>query len=614
MAGGEQIGVGGIVVTLILICSPFLAAWLFWKLNQRKKSEAYALNSAKREGLQRAVAERENEELKQRVEVLAGFKQLAEDEATLRKQLENELVELKLRLSELDQYQGVVDVQRAMSDLTEVAYANIRRAQAQAREAFAAEKASMAAAREAADRDIRADRAAGVADRQQANKFVQETQAQCLKVLKTAHAEAELVTRAAHDHAQELAGEALTMRDRAREFEIVAAAMKGIIEGYGDAYVVPVHSALDDLALEFGHDEAGQLLAVARARSRSLVTEGKAGLCDYVEPGRRDAAVRFVVEAFNGKADSILSRLKSSNEGALAQELRDAFHLVNYSGAPFRQARVTDAYFQSRLDELRWGSRVQVLRERARDEQRLLREQIKEEQRAVREREKAIKDAEKDRATLESAMVRARAQVAAASEAQRARYELKLKQLEDQLLEAEARGRRAVSMAQQTKAGHVYVISNVGSFGESVFKIGMTRRLDPLDRIRELGDASVPFEFDVHGMIYSDDAPALERALHVKCLNQQMNKVNARKEFFRVSLLDIQRHVEELGLQAVWTVVAAATSYRETLRLEARMRENPELAKLWTERQIAFELSDEAAENQLEQYQSPGVAAVTSVG
>lgn len=84
-------------------------------------------------------------------------------------------------------------------------------------------------------------------------------------------------------------------------------------------------------------------------------------------------------------------------------------------------------------------------------------------------------------------------------------------------------------MAQQTRTGHVYVISNIGSFGEHVFKIGMTRRLEPKDRVRELGDASVPFEFDIHAMIFSDDAPTLKRALHRHFLKQQVNKVNPRK-------------------------------------------------------------------------------------
>ncbi|MES1524119.1 GIY-YIG nuclease family protein, partial [Vibrio cholerae] len=90
------------------------------------------------------------------------------------------------------------------------------------------------------------------------------------------------------------------------------------------------------------------------------------------------------------------------------------------------------------------------------------------------------------------------------------------------------------------KAGHVYVISNIGSFGDNVYKIGMTRRLEPMERVKELGDASVPFSFDVHAMIYSENAPALENELHKKFDFQRLNLINTRKEFFAVTLDEIK--------------------------------------------------------------------------
>lgn len=114
--------------------------------------------------------------------------------------------------------------------------------------------------------------------------------------------------------------------------------------------------------------------------------------------------------------------------------------------------------------------------------------------------------------------------LAKATEEQKQQYQEQLQELTLHLAAAEAKGQRALSMAQQTKSGHVYIISNIGSFGEHVYKIGMTRRLEPLDRIRELGDASVPFAFDVHALLYADDAPAVERMLHRKFLIHQINK------------------------------------------------------------------------------------------
>ncbi len=144
-------------------------------------------------------------------------------------------------------------------------------------------------------------------------------------------------------------------------------------------------------------------------------------------------------------------------------------------------------------------------------------------------------------------------------------------------------------MAQQTKCGHVYIISNIGSFGEEVFKIGLTRRLEPTDRVRELGDASVPFPFDIHAMIYSEDAPALESSLHKKFLASQLNKANKRKEFFRVDLKDIKSTVEEMGLKARWTIEAEAREFRETLALEQAMTEDVELRTRWMADQEAYE-------------------------
>jgi hypothetical protein len=112
--------------------------------------------------------------------------------------------------------------------------------------------------------------------------------------------------------------------------------------------------------------------------------------------------------------------------------------------------------------------------------------------------------------------------------------------LQQQLAEAEARNQRARSMAEQTRAGNVYIISNIGSFGDGILKIGMTRRQDPMDRIHELGDASVPFEFDVHAMIATHDAPALERELHARFDDRRVNRINPRKEFFRVTIAELR--------------------------------------------------------------------------
>ena len=144
---------------------------------------------------------------------------------------------------------------------------------------------------------------------------------------------------------------------------------------------------------------------------------------------------------------------------------------------------------------------------------------------------------------------------------------IKIVELEGKLKEAQEKKERAISQAQLTKRGHVYVISNIGSFGEDVFKVGMTRRLEPMDRVRELGDASVPFNFDVHAIIPSEDAPALELKLHEHFRNHQLNRMNARKEFFKVPLNQIEQKCREIGVGLEFTKLAEAKDFRQSLAL-----------------------------------------------
>ena len=144
----------------------------------------------------------------------------------------------------------------------------------------------------------------------------------------------------------------------------------------------------------------------------------------------------------------------------------------------------------------------------------------------------------------------------------------KIQELEEKLRALQADKDNVLEREQNTRAGFVYIISNIGSFGERVFKIGMTRRLEPMDRIAELSSASVPFPFDVHAMIFSEDAPGLETILHQHFDSDRVNKVNPRKEFFRVDLDEIKKVVLENHNATVKFVdIPDATEYRETLRM-----------------------------------------------
>ncbi len=162
-------------------------------------------------------------------------------------------------------------------------------------------------------------------------------------------------------------------------------------------------------------------------------------------------------------------------------------------------------------------------------------------------------------------------------------------------------------MAQQTKRGHVYIISNVGSFGENFHKVGLTRRLDPTERVVELGDASVPFPFDVHAMLWFEDAPALETALHRRFVEKQVNKVNKRKEFFQVRLKDLKDVVDELGIESTWTMESEAAEYRETVALEASMWSNVEVTKRWLADQVTFNFEADDLEDAGQEFEEAEV-------
>ncbi len=404
----------------------------------------------------------------------------------------------------------------------------------------------------------------------------------------------------AEKKAQEVAGEAYdALRDK-QLLERAAEAMRNIIEGYGEKYLIPTHSLLDELAAEFGYTSAGESLKSAREQSRRMVEQGEAAACDYVETSRKETAIHFVIDAFNGRVDAILSRVKHDNYGVLEQEIRDAFSLVNLHGNAFRDARILPAYLDARLTELKWAVVAQELKRKQQEEQRDLKARLRDEAKALKEREEQMRLAAKEEELKKKALeekerelAEAKIQLEKAAAEDKAKLEQKIAamQAENAGLQQDlaAATEKKLTIAQQTKKGHVYVISNIGSFGEGIYKIGHTRRLDPQERIDELGDASVPFDFDIHALIESDNAPALEHMVQKRFLSMQLNKVNSRKEFFRVSLKDIREEIDNLPpsegvVVKQWTDLAAATQYRESLDIAS----NPEKLGKWLKRQEAL--------------------------
>lgn len=205
-----------------------------------------------------------------------------------------------------------------------------------------------------------------------------------------------------------------------------------------------------------------------------------------------------------------------------------------------------------------------IKKEQARQEQIAIREQMRQEAQERKELEEQKKRIEAEEKKFFNELEKAKKQLAEAAEAEKAMYEAKILELQSQLSDVTVKKDTIINL-QNGKAGNIYIISNLGSFGENVFKIGMTRRLDPQERIDELGSASVPFKFDVHSFIFSKDAVALETQLHNRLDAQRVNKVNRRKEFFMSSVDELEALVSELDPTAEFNKTMVAEEYRQSI-------------------------------------------------
>jgi hypothetical protein len=214
--------------------------------------------------------------------------------------------------------------------------------------------------------------------------------------------------------------------------------------------------------------------------------------------------------------------------------------------------------------------RLAINAEAERQRQAEVKAQIREEERREREIRKAIKKADQEAKFKREALEKAIKMLGG-------QHSEEIDQLRHELAEAQAAAERTKSLAEQTKVGHIYVISNIGSFGEHVFKVGMTRRLEPMDRVRELGDASVPFSFDVHAIFASDDAPATEAALHRELDEYRVNRVNLRKEFFCVPLDKIVEAVKLHHGNVNYTADAEALEYLESKAMQEELADTEDL-------------------------------------
>lgn len=323
-------------------------------------------------------------------------------------------------------------------------------------------------------------------------------------------------------------------------------------------------------------------LNIIREQQKAMIRAKLAATCDKEwevggskTEGKKmiDRQMKLMLRAFNGECDAAVLKVSWNNVQKMRERVAQAFQTINKMGEPVA-IDISPSYLELKLKEISLAYEYQEKIQAEKEEQRRIREEMREEEKARREIEKAIEESIREEQAYEKALDKARHEMETAHGEKLEKLKTQMAILEEKLKAAEEKAKRAQSMAEQTKSGHVYIISNIGSFGENIYKIGLTRRLEPEDRVRELGDASVPFEFDIHAMIYSENAPELETKFHKHFRERQVNLINPRKEFFKVSLNEIEEYAKQNGLSTEFTKLAEAREYRETLALLLSNKDN----------------------------------------
>lgn len=303
--------------------------------------------------------------------------------------------------------------------------------------------------------------------------------------------------------------------------------------------------------------------AVYCAQSYTLNNSAKEGermIKDYV---------KLLLRSFNNECDASIINVKFNNIKSIEKKITKAFEILNKLGQRMNIVISAD-YLNLKLSELYLCYEYQVKKQEEKEEQRRIKEQMREEAKLQKEIEEMKAKIEKEEKHFTTALSSMNQQLQKAkTDTERELLNNEMASIKENLLGLQKDKQDVLYREQNTRAGYVYIISNIGSFGENIYKIGVTRRLDPQERVDELGDASVPFYFDVHAMIFSDDAPSLENSLHKAFDARRLNRINLRREFFHATLGEIEDVVKRNFNKPVeFTKLAEAEQYRQSLMLK----------------------------------------------
>ena len=305
---------------------------------------------------------------------------------------------------------------------------------------------------------------------------------------------------------------------------------------------------------DFMHvDQYKEELQKIRQKQKDMIKSGIAatGNTDWTVNGSNAEGRKMVkdmqkllLRAFNSECDELVEKVKYNTFETACKRISASYDAISKLGKIMNVA-ISKRYYALKIDELTVALEYRQKKQEEKERQKELKEQMREEAKLQKEIEAERKKMEKEQNHYENALSNIIEQLKTANENQIANLTAKKEEIENKLKEIDKSMQEVDYRAANQKAGYVYIISNIGAFGENVYKIGMTRRLDPTERVSELGDASVPFNFDIHAMIFSEDAPALEAALHKAFENKKLNMVNQRREFFRVTLDEIKDTVKK---------------------------------------------------------------------
>lgn len=336
--------------------------------------------------------------------------------------------------------------------------------------------------------------------------------------------------------------------------------------------IVTSKSLIDlNISDETTSSEVKNQLALLKKENANLVKNHSVKISSHIESAKeRNKLARKVLLSFNSEVAGLLNKLTFANIDSTRNKITNTFERINklYEDD---EVQITTDYLKYQLSVLELNYQFILKKHNEKEQQAAIKEQMLDEAKAQKELEKEQKRILSEQRKFNNELSKTMKYLSNSTDSVQSEiYAEKIRELEAKIKQLESDKEDVDNRLLNTRAGYVYVISNIGSFGENIYKIGMTKRLNPLDRVNELGSASVPFKFDVHAMIFSDDAPTLENHLHKVFADKSVNKINPRKEFFNVSLKDIEKEVlEHFDATVEFTEFAKAEEYRRSLELAA---------------------------------------------